>query len=147
VSKKIAALKEDSLLDEEEGTAVSGVVGGCYCCSQNIHITSDQLIESPVAIIEGSYFYMLLCDLCERDVLKLRELGVSQVSYDILWLIQENLVTELYNLENKQGEISEEERDKILYRLYMESDKSLESQKTKMYLSRFAYVGDDDKGN
>lgn len=151
-SKLILTNKDDFLEDGEDGSdegggEVSGIVGGCYCCSQNIHVTFNHLEAAPVAQIEDSYFYIIICDQCEEDILFLKENGVDKISYDILWLIQENLATELYNIATKEGEVNMDVREKILLRLYREAEKKIDNKSPSKYLSKFAFKDDDGKKN
>jgi hypothetical protein len=62
-----------------------------------------------------------------------------------LWLIQENLATELYNISAKDGEIDADVRDGILLRLYREAEKKIENKSAAKYLSKFAFDDGKDK--
>lgn len=137
--------KSDSFLEDDDEGEVSGIVGGCYCCSQNIHVTFNHLEASPVALVDDSYFYIIVCDQCEEDIMVLKEEGIEKVSYDVLWLIQENLATELYNIISKDGEIDSDVRDGLLVKLYKEAEKKVENKSAAKYLSRFAFDADKDK--
>lgn len=146
MGSKLILEKKDSFLEEDEEGEVAGIVGGCYCCSQNIHVTFNHLEASPVAQIDDSYFYIIICDQCEQDIQMLRDEGIEKISYDVLWLIQENLATEIYNMAAKKGEIDSDLRDGIILRLYREAEKKIDNKSASKYLSKFAFDADKDNG-
>lgn len=145
MGSKLELSKKDSFLEEDEEGEVKGVVGGCYCCSQNIHVTFSHLEASPIAQIDDSYFFIIICDQCEEDILMLKEEGIEKISYDVLWLIQENLATEIYNVATKDGEIDADVRDGILLRLYREAEKKIDNKSAAKYLSQLTFDADKDK--
>ena len=104
---------------------VAGVAGSCYCCSQQIHVPFKHMDDLPLAKINKEHFYVFLCDQCEDDIAALNEFGVSNVSYDVLWIIQEPLEQELILLEDQRGSTSSLDREEILIRLYQETSVKL----------------------
>jgi len=138
LGSKLVLSKKDSFLEVEEedvdfdpelDSEIVGIVAGCYCCSQNIHVTFAHLEESPVAQIDDTFFYIIICDQCEGDIAVLKENGIVNISYDAMWLMQENLYTELYNL-SAEGDIDPEVKDEILVRVYKESEIKIENKKS-----------------
>jgi len=117
---KLSISPNDDLFNVNK-ISVSGISGGCYCCGQQIHITFKNIGILPVAKIDDSHFYVFLCDLCEEDIKFLGSKGFKTISYDILWLIQEELNQKTSDLERKNGECSDEDRNDILLKLYSEA--------------------------
>ncbi|MDB4330335.1 hypothetical protein N9948_01295 [bacterium] len=97
-----------------------GICGGCYCCGQQIHIDLEFLDIFPSAKIGGFLYQILMCDLCEEDIAKLKERGIENVSYDILCYIQDVLRERMFEYDEKYGEITEDIRFHILLELYNE---------------------------
>jgi len=112
----------DSIFDSIRDTP-SGISGGCYCCSQQIHIEIDQIYTLPSAKINSKLYQVLLCDLCEMDIYYLEDMGIEDVSYDVLFFLQEALREKLFEAEGKDGDISDEDRARILAELYNIFDK------------------------
>lgn len=145
-SKLILSGKDSFLNEEEDLEEVSGIVGGCYCCSKNIHVTFNHLEASPVAQIDKDFFYIIICDQCEDDIMLLKDNGVDKVSYDVLWLIQENLATELYNLSLKtDDDVNSDIRDALVIKLYKEAEKKIENKSTAKYLSKLTFNDQNNK--
>ena len=109
-------------------TVITGVSGGCYCCGQQIHISFKQMEALPIGRIESKYFYIFVCDQCEEDVSFLKQKNIEDLSYDILWIIQEELNLELKSLDEKNGGFSEIERNDLLFKLYKKVSKKLEDK-------------------
>ena len=123
MGSKIILSPDDELFNTSKINII-GLSGGCYCCGQQIHLPFKNLEILPSARIEGKYYYVLICDICEEDVKFLKEKGLSTVSYDILWVIQDELNEKIFELNKKKSRVSEVDRKEILYRLYLKvSDK------------------------
>jgi len=127
-------LDPDDPFFEQDKISVQGVAGSCYCCSQQIHVPFQHMEELPLAKINKEHFYVFLCDQCEEDIKVLNEEGVSNVSYDVLWVIQEPLENELFYLEEKNGGVTSIERDALLISLYMETERKMNKKTTNKYL-------------
>ena len=110
---------------------VKGISGGCYCCGSQIHIPFQYLDILPISKIENDYYYITLCDNCESDIIFLKNKGISKISYDLLWIIQEQLEHELQLLEDKKKgkKITEKERNKLLLKIYKKMDKDINNVK------------------
>jgi len=119
---------------EPDKVSVKGVAGSCYCCSQQIHVPFQNMDELPLAKINKEHFYVFLCDQCEDDIKVLGESGVDHISYDVLWVIQEPLENELYELEEKNGGITSIERDVLLINLYRDTERKMNKKSSNKYL-------------
>ena len=76
----------------------------------------------------------------------LKDNGVDKVSYDVLWLIQENLATELYNLSLKtDDDVNSDIRDALVIKLYKEAEKKIENKSTAKYLSKLTFNDQNNK--
>jgi len=131
---------------EPDKISVQGVAGSCYCCSQQIHIPFQHLEDLPLAKINKEHFYVFLCDQCEEDISVLNEEGVENVSYDILWVIQEPLENELFYLEEKNGGVTSIERDALVISLYKETERKLNKKSTNKYLKSLSEEETDEPG-
>ena len=121
MGEKLLLDPNDPFFDQDE-VRVKGVAGSCYCCNQQIHIPFQNIDELPLADINKEHFYVFICDQCEEDIQVLNEAGVSNVSYDILWAIQESLENDLRYLDNQNGGITSIERDSLLINYYKETE-------------------------
>ena len=119
---------------EPDKVSVGGVAGSCYCCSQQIHISFTDMEELPLAKINKDHFYVFICDQCEEDIKVLYEEGITNISYDVLWIIQEPLENELYVLEERNGGITSIERDALLINLYKETERKMNKKSSNKYL-------------
>ena len=129
MGQKLILSKDDEFLKEDK-VPVKGVSGGCYCCGQQLHITFKYIHILPAAKVKETYYYVLLCDKCEEDINHLKQrLGISKISYDLLWLIQDELAEELANLEEETGEIADEDRHALILTLYKDALKKIEENK------------------
>lgn len=116
-------------LDEEElKVEVSGISGGCYCCGQQMHFQFKGVEALPIAAIEDTHFYVILCEVCDQDSRYLKEKGIEAVSFDILWMIQGPLNEKLISLDGENGGFSEIDRNDLLYKLYMEFLKKVKNK-------------------
>jgi len=119
---------------EPNKISVTGVAGSCYCCSQQIRVSLPHLEELPLAKINKKHFYVFLCDQCEDDIKVLNETGIDNVSYDVLWIIQEPLENELFRLEENNGGVTSIERDSFLIKLYKETERKMNNKSSNKYL-------------
>lgn len=132
MGKKLILSPNDDLLKINQ-PKVSGISGGCYCCGQQIHVSFKHLEVLPIGKIDNNYYYVFICDMCEEDATFLKnEKGVEEVSYDFLWIIQEELNAELSRLEKINGGFSDIERNDIIFRLYMTVKKKLVGKDTEL---------------
>jgi len=126
---------------EPEQIHVAGIAGSCYCCNQQIHVDFQEIEELPLAKINMEHYYVYLCDQCEDDIRLLNAAGIPNVSYDVLWVIQEPLENELARLDEENGGITSIEREDLLIKLYQETARRLDSSGSK-YLEKL--IGDND---
>jgi hypothetical protein len=110
-----------------EKPKVFGITGGCYCCGQQLHIFFENLSILPLVKINNNLFNIVICDYCEQDILDLENLGIPQVSHDILHILQEDLV----KLKMDKVFPRNEERIKNLYKLYKKHEKKIKFIKEK----------------
>lgn len=134
MGSKLSIDPNDPFFEPDNKVSMAGVAGSCYCCMQQIHVPFDFIEDLPLAKINKENFYVLMCDQCEEDIAVLSESGVANVSYDVLWAIQETLEQELYNLEEKNGGVTSIERDSLLINLYKKTEKKLGNKKSNRYI-------------
>lgn len=127
MGSKLNIGSEDDLYSTSK-TKILGVSGGCYCCGQQIHISFKQMEVLPIGKIGSNYFYIFVCDQCEEDVSFLKQKGIDDLSYDILWLIQDEVNSELKKIDEDNGGFSEIERNDLLFKIYKKVSKKLESK-------------------
>jgi hypothetical protein len=96
-----------------------GISGGCYCCGQQLHLSYENLNILPNARISGDLYQILICDTCEEDVLELEEYGIDNVSYDVLFQVQERLQEQIEAM-FEYKEVTPEDRFKLLKDLYID---------------------------
>jgi len=132
---------------EPDKITVKGVAGSCYCCSQQIHVPFQDMDELPLAKINKEHFYVFLCDQCEEDIKVLSEDGIDKVSYDVLWIIQEPLEDELFELEEKNGGVTSIERDALLISLYRDTEKRINKKSSNKYLESLAEEEKNEPGS
>jgi uncharacterized protein YlaI len=95
-----------------------GISGGCYCCGKQIHLDFKNLNVLPTAKINNLPYQILICDECEEDLEYLENLGINNLSYDLLFFIQEDLNEELANFDLDNGGYNEKDRKRILVKIY-----------------------------
>ncbi len=144
MGEKLLLDPNDSFFEQETEKCV-GVAGSCYCCNQQIHVPFEHISELPLAKINKENFYVFICDQCEEDIGVLLESGVKDISYDVLWAIQETLEEELYILDEKNGGVTSIERDSILINLYREFSKKINNKKTNKYIESISEEETDDR--
>jgi len=144
VGEKLLLDPEDPFFEPEK-VSVSGVAGSCYCCSQQIHVPFSYLEDLPLAKINKEHFYVFICDQCEEDIKVLNEEGIDNVSYDILWIIQEPLENELFYIEEKNGGATTIERDVLLISLYKDTERKMNKKSTNKYLKSLSEEETDEK--
>lgn len=127
-------LDSDDPFFEPDKVSVSGIAGSCYCCSQQIHVQFQSIDDLPLAKINKEHFYVFLCDQCEDDIATLNLEGIENVSYDVLWVIQEPLENELFYLEERNGGTTSIERDALLIKLYQDTEFKMSTGKANKYL-------------
>jgi len=136
MGQKLKLDSGDTFFEHEDEVRVSGIAGSCYCCSQQVHVHFEGMEDLPLAKVNKEYFYIFICDLCEDDLLILNEDGVTNISYDALWIIQEPLEKELVAFENENGSITDRDRNPILIRLYREAEQKMASREPNKYLEK-----------
>lgn len=134
MGSKLQIDPNDPFFEPDNKVSVAGVAGSCYCCMQQIHVPFQFIEDLPLAKINKENFYVLICDQCEEDIAVLAESGVTNVSYDVLWAIQETLEQDLYYLEEKNGGVTSIERNSLLINLYKETEKKLGNKKANRYI-------------
>ena len=102
-----------------------GLSGGCYCCGKQIHIGFENIDVLPTAKINRLPYHVLVCDDCEEDLATLEQSTEEEVTFDTLFFIQEDLNDELVNLDIAKGGYSEEDRNKVLKRVYKKYSKHI----------------------
>lgn len=117
MGQKLFIQLDDPLYDGLRSTKAIGFTGGCYCCGRQLHIEFKNLDGLPNAEVDGELFHVLICDDCEGDVYDLEEDGIENVSYDILFHLQEDLQKKLTSL-SEIHEVQTEDRFEILKELY-----------------------------
>jgi len=127
-------LDSDDPFFEPDKVSVKGISGSCYCCSIQLHVDFQYLDKLPLAKINKEHFYVFLCEQCEEDIKVLNESGIHNISYDVLWVLQEPLENEIVYLEEKNGEITSIERDDLLINLYKETEIKMNSNTSNKYL-------------
>jgi len=129
---------ESDDLFEDDGIDVEGITGACYCCGTQIIISFGLMSSLPFVQIGEDVFYVFLCETCEGDIESLKWGGVEDLSYDVLWLIQEELDEEILKFTNKNNkkECSDEERAKILIQVYKKADEKIKREVSKNYLKQ-----------
>ena len=130
----------DDALYKESKIEVKGICGGCYCCGQQIHVHFKNIDILSMAKIDGTYYYVLICDCCEEDIKTLKSKGLQSISYDILWLIQGEFNQKLDSIEKEFGNILEGQRGDLLFSLYSEAYNKFKKGKNEMFPS----LKDDD---
>ena len=108
---------------------VEGFSGGCYCCGQQIHIKYSNSEILPLAQIDGDAFRVLICNSCEEDIEAVKISGEKEVSFDILWFLQESLNEELIKLADENSSWTKQDRVKILIDLYKEYKLNIDTMK------------------
>ena len=129
MGQKLILSKDDEFLKQDK-VPVKGVSGGCYCCGQQLHITYNYIHILPAAKVKETYYHVLICDKCEEDINHLKQrLGINKISYDILWLIQDELSEEIQKIEEENEEyIEDDERQALLLKLYKTALKKIEDR-------------------
>jgi hypothetical protein len=117
---KIKVDIEDNLYNSEK-VKIRGISSSCYCCNQQIHTYFEDMSTLPYARIGKEHYYVFICNKCEEDVYMLSHNGVENVSYDLLWFIQEDLKN---ILTKKKKKYTREERNNILLNLYAHYEKT-----------------------
>jgi hypothetical protein len=144
VGEKLLLDSEDPFFEPDK-IAVKGVAGSCYCCSQQIHVLFQYLDELPLAKINKEHFYVFLCDQCEDDIEVLKAAGLPDVSYDVLWVIQEPLEDGIYALEESNGDITSVEREALLISLYKETELSMNKKQKNKYIDSLSEEDKDEE--
>ena len=127
MGQKLDLSSNDSLLQIEDIQG-EGLFVGCCCCGQQSIVYFDEIEDLALNKIEGKYFYIYVCEDCEKDVKFILENGVEKISYDLLWLLQRDLEEALLAIEGDIP-ILEEERNVILLNLYKEFETKLKYSK------------------
>jgi hypothetical protein len=135
MGNKLSIPLSDDLFDFNK-PSTKGVTASCYCCTQQMAVYLDNLNKLPLQKIEDDYFRIIICDNCEEDIATLKRKGIDNVSYDYLWLIQGGIEEELLMLEQHAGDVTLEDREKILYDLYVKIEKEIKEKMNEDYLTK-----------
>lgn len=117
MGQKLNISLDDPLFDNLKKKP-TGISGGCYCCGRQIHLQFSDFSILPTAKINTKLFNILICDVCEDDVVVLEKTGFSMVNYDVLFYIQEKLRDKTSEIYKDNKDITEKERENILINLY-----------------------------
>jgi len=134
MGQKLNLFESEEFFEDEE-LDVEGVTGACYCCGEHIFMSFRGLSTLPFMEINGNIFYVFLCEFCEDDIETLKWKGIERVSYDILWVIQEELNDELLKLKNEEKKTpTQDNRKDLLFNVYKKIDKKVKEEISDSYL-------------
>lgn len=135
MGNKLSVPLSDDLFDFNK-PSVKGITASCYCCNQQMAVYQNNFNKLPVQKIQEEYFYVIICDNCEEDITMLKRKGIEKVSYDILWLLQSGVEEELVMMEQQIGDVTIEDREKVVHDLYLKLEKEIKEKMTDDYLAK-----------